>query len=298
MDSAPPPSQDPLASKRKRDDHAGLAMAETLSEFGIKMFQSGLKHQNDGFMRLNEVHRAQLQKLMDENLTLHKHNIELMMEITYLRRKAEEAKVLDALMSMRNSCGESSNSGGEDDEENHPPSAQEEEPTATTTTATASVDRPSFASIVAPSPPLGCSFQDLKKSAWMFQYEADRPIGASDLNKHSPLFKTTDTVRIGDGAKGVYVVLAQLHQRVACVKMTEVLQQLMASGAVREGSVAVEWAKHYGADAWLDIAAVEETKQCDSQAVILRYMRGWRKRGAVVCCDGHTIRFPFQRVKA
>jgi len=276
MDS--PPSD---SLKRRRED---AVLADTLSEFGIKMFQSGLRHQNDGFMRLNEVHRIQLGKLADENLALHKQNIELTIENTYLRRKLDEAKALRTLVSMRHA----EFSGGEEDDGSQPSAVPSSDD------ASSSLDRPSFASIVAPLQ-FGC--QDMKRISWMFQYDAERPIETSDLNRHCPLFKTIDTVRVGDAAKANYVALVQMHQRVACVKITETLSRLVNAGVIKEGTVSVEWAKHFGADTWLDIAAVEETKPCDSQAAILRYMRGWRKRNAVVCCDGQTVRFPFQKVK-
>ena len=63
-----------------------------------------------------------------------------------------------------------------------------------------------------------------------------------------------------------------------------------------QNSLSVETTKHYGMDSWLDIADVVNAKPCDGRIVLLHYMRGWNKRRAVVCCDGQTVRFPFQRV--
>lgn len=193
-------------AKRKRDD----CMAEALSEFGMKMFQSGLKQQSDGFLRLNEVHQHQVQKLMDENIVLHKRNAELTTENAYLRRKVEEFKVLKTLMSMR------SDSGAEDDEAQQQ-SAQEGEESAT--------DRPTFASIVAPDR----SLTDFRKSTWMFQYLAERPIVPGDL---SPAFKVFDTVRISED-RPLYVAVAQMHTRMAYRRMAEELLKL-SGGVIKE----------------------------------------------------------------
>lgn len=292
----------PGGLKRKLGDD--MLTAEAFGDFGIKMVQVGLKQQCDGFMKLNEAHQQQQQAMRNENLSLHLRNAELAMENAYLRRKMEEAKVLRALMSM---------AGSTEEEDSPPPTeeqtAQEEMDENDTTTP---VIRPTFASVVAPSavakPPAA------KRWTWMFQYNADRPIHVCDLAQLYPMFRTIDSVRIGEDS-GFYVALAQLSHRTSSSRMIEELLKLSESGVVKEvcciacgfarialtscpqNSLSVELTKPYDMDSWLDMADVANAGQCEGRTALLRYMSGWNKRKAVVCCDGQTVRFPFQKVK-
>ncbi len=59
----------------------------------------------------------------------------------------------------------------------------------------------------------------------------------------------------------------------------------------------MEWIRHGGVDAWLNISSVTNARPCDGQAAVLRYMRGCSKRYAMVSHDGHTALFPFQRIQ-
>jgi hypothetical protein len=72
----------------------------------------------------------------------------------------------------------------------------------------------------------------------------------------------------------------------------------LTSSVLQQNTLSVEWAQHYGMDSWLDLAEVANADQCDGRTALLNHMRAWNKRRTVVCCDGRTVRFPFQKVKA
>ena len=215
--SPPPPP------KRRHLQDDTMTDAKVFGDFGIKMLQTGLKQQYDGFIRLNEVHQQQMQKLADENVRLHRHNVELASENAYLRRKVDEAKVLKTLMSMGGAAAE-------EEEDASPPSVGEE---AEGNTATPNA-RPTFASVVAP----GASaltdglVADARRWSWMFLYEADQPIGATELNRLHPIFiRRVDSVRVD---RGFYVALAQLSYRASCTRMVRELLKLVEAGVVKE----------------------------------------------------------------
>jgi superfamily II DNA helicase RecQ len=76
-----------VAKKCRRDEeHAVL-----FSEFG-KMFEAGLKAQNEGYRVLQEAHKKEMQGLVDENKALIRQNAELGMEVSRLKQKLDKAK--------------------------------------------------------------------------------------------------------------------------------------------------------------------------------------------------------------